>query len=54
MISVTVPELAGLYWVALGTAVLSVVLETPIIVVPKVAKEPDGAGIGVGEESELV
>ena len=38
----------------LDNPVLSVVLEAPIIVVPKVAKEPDGAGVGVDEEPELV
>ena len=43
-----------MYSVALGIPVLSVVLEAPIIVVPKVAKEPDGAGVGVDEEPELV
>jgi hypothetical protein len=38
MMSVIVPELAGVYWVALGIPELSVVLELPTVVVPKVAE----------------
>ena len=60
MMSVTVPELVGVYCVALGMPVLKVVLEPPTDVVPKVA--PDGGGeeggvgvgVGVGEEPEPV
>jgi hypothetical protein len=42
MMSVTVPELVGVYWVALGIPVLSVVLEPPTVVVPKVVEEGGG------------
>jgi hypothetical protein len=48
MMSVTVPELVGVYWVALGMPVLSVVLRVPIVVVPKVAEDGVGVEVGVG------
>ena len=53
MMSVTVPELVGVYCVALGMPVLKVVLEPPTDFVPKVDEEPDGEGVGVGVGGEL-
>ena len=50
--SVTVPEPAGIYWVALGIPIDSVVLEPPTVVVPKVAVFP-GPGVGDGEGEGL-
>ncbi len=41
MMSVTVPEFVGVYCVALGIPVWRVVLEVPIVVVPKVAVDRD-------------
>ena len=40
MMLVTVPELVGVYCVALGMPVLKVVLEPPTVVAPKVDEEP--------------
>ena len=48
MMLVTVPELVGVYCVALGMPVLKVVLEPPTDFVPKVDEEPDGEGVGAG------
>ena len=42
MMSVTVPELAGVYWVALGIMEESVVLKPPTVTVPKVLVVPVG------------